>query len=256
MSWVAPADGRGGTRWVLKISVPNDESRFEHIALRQIHGEGMVRLIDTYRERRALLLERLEPGTPLTSLADEDEANRIAAGLLRRLLRPPLPGHPFRRAADEAIRWGRDLPIQNEATGRPCDRALIEEAVELAYHLAGSEGAVVLGYRDLHHGNILAAQREPWLAIDPKPVVAEREYSCAALLCGRRAELADDPAAAPRMARRLDLLSAELALDRERMRGWAMVQSIALGLWCHTVGDRIEGDLLLGCARLLRDAGA
>jgi streptomycin 6-kinase len=254
VSWVAPVHGRGATKWVLKIAIPNDESRYEHAALRQLHGDGMVRLIDTYRERGALLLERLEPGTPLTAMEDEDEANRIAAGLLGRLLRPPLPGHRFSRAADEALRWGRDLHAENEAAGRPCDRALVEEAVELAYHLAGSEGKIVLASRDFHQGNILAAQREPWLAIDPKPVVAEREYACGALLRDRRAELAGDPAAAPRMTRRLDLLSDELGLDRDRMRAWGLLQAVALGLWSHSVGDRIEGDRLLGCARLLREA--
>jgi streptomycin 6-kinase len=254
VSWVAPAHGRGDTHWVLKVSIPNEESRHEHVMLRQLHGDGAVRLIDAYRERGALLLERLEPGTPLSSLADEDEANHIAAGLLGRLLRPPLPGHPFKRAADDALRWGRDLLEDNERVGKPCERTLVEEAIELAYHLAGSESGMVLASRDFHQGNILAAQREPWLAIDPKPVIAEREYACGALLRDRRAELAGDPAAAPRMARRLDLLGDALGLDRQRLRDWGLLQAVVNGIWSHSVGDRTEGDLLLGCARLLRES--
>jgi streptomycin 6-kinase len=253
LSWVAPVTGQAGASWILKLSLPDDQARHESVALRMIHGEGAVRLIDAWRDRRVLLLERLVPGEPLTSVEDEDKANLIAARLLRRIWRPLLAGHPFSRAADEAGRWANELPGMFDAAGRLGHRPLVTEAIELAYHLAATEGELVLGSRDAHQGNILSAEREPWLAIDVKPIAAEREYGCGALLRDRRAELAGDPAAARRMSRRLDLLSDELDLERERLRGWGLLQAVVLGLWSLSVGDVREGELLLGCARLLSE---
>jgi streptomycin 6-kinase len=253
-SWVAPAVGQAGAQWVLKLSLPDEESRHTPVALRLIHGEGAVRLIDVWRDRRALLLERLVPGVPLTSVEDEDEAGRIAAALLRRIWRPLLAGHPFTRAAAEADRWAVGLPRDFDAYGRPPHRPLITEAVELAYHLVATEGELVLAARDCDTGNILSGEREPWLALDLRPIAAEREYGCGALLRDRRAELAGDPAAARRMSRRLDLFSHELGLDRERLRGWGLLQAVVLGLRSLSAGDTREGELQLGCAQLLSDA--
>lgn len=52
-------------------------------------GVGAARLLAHDRRRRALLVERCVPGTTLWELRDEEEANRIACGVLRRLWRSP-----------------------------------------------------------------------------------------------------------------------------------------------------------------------
>ena len=85
-------------------------------------------------------------------------------------------------------------------------------------------------HQDLHGGNVLRAEREPFLAIDPKPLVGERAFDVASLLRDRRGELARDPSPARRVRRRLDQLSADLDLDRERMRRWAVVHALAWGM--------------------------
>jgi streptomycin 6-kinase len=206
-----------------------------------------VHLLASDQERRALLVERCEPGTALWEIADEDEANRIAAGVLRRLWRTPPPAHPFRLLTDEAARWAEELPALWEQLGRPFERSLIEQAVASARELGSSQGDPVVLHQDYHGGNVLRAEREPWLAIDPKPLVGEREFDAASLLRDRRDELVPGPNPRRRVARRLDQLTRELQLDRERMRGWGVVHALAWGV--SGIGKVEEG--MVACARWL-----
>lgn len=177
-------------------------------------------------------------------MADEEEANRAAAAVLRRLWRRPPDGHAFHSLADQAAQWTEELPARWERLGRPFERPLLEEAVGFLREAAPSQGEQVLLHQDLHGGNVLRATREPWLAIDPKPLVGEREFDTASLLRDRRPELLGDPGAAARVRRRLDQLAGELGLDRERMRGWGVAHALAWN------GD----EAMIACARLLAAA--
>ena len=80
---------------------------------------------------------------------------------------------------------------------------------------------------DFHGGNVLRATREPWLAIDPKPLAGEREFFPVSLLRDRRDELLRDPDPQRRVRRRLDQLTDALGLERERMRGGAVAHALA-----------------------------
>jgi streptomycin 6-kinase len=249
ISYVAPVTRRDGTPAVLKINFPEPESEHEADALAHWDGLGAVRLLAADAPRRALLVERCVPGAQLWAVRDEDEANRAAAAVLRRLRRPPPAGHPFRTLDSEARRWAAELPARFERHGRPFERALLDRAVAWIDELLASPGEPVVVHQDLHGGNVLRAEREPspstaepgssslwgkpggpWLAIDPKPLVGERAFDVASLLRDRRSELAVDPAPVRRMRRRLDQLCAELDLDRERMRRWAVVHALAWGM--------------------------
>jgi streptomycin 6-kinase len=235
ISWVAPVELPEGVPAVLKLNFPEPESEREADALACWAGEGAVRLLAKDEERRGLLVERCVPGTQLWDEPDEDEAMRIAAGVLRRLWRPPPDGHRFRLLANLAAAWAEELA---EAS---YERALVEEAVSFLREAGPAQGEAVVVHQDFHGGNVLRATREPWLAIDPKPLVGEREFDSASLLRDRRPELRADPHPEARVRRRLDLLAAELDLDRERMRGWGIVHALA---W-----DPDED--MLACARWL-----
>lgn len=246
VSLVVPAVLPDGTGAVLKLNFPEPESEREADALELWRGGGAVRLLDHDAELRALLLERCQPGTPLWHVEAGDEANRIAAGVLRRLWRTPPAGHSFRLLADEAARWAEELPRHWEQLGRPFERRLLDEAVGALIALGPAQGEPVVCHQDFHGGNVLRARREAWLAIDPKPLVGEREFDAASLLRDRRWELLR-PGAARAVRRRLDLLASELGLDRERMRRWGIAHALAWG-----VSDvKLEPDLI-ECARLLR----
>lgn len=194
---------------VLKLNAPSHfEADFEADALAHYAGRGAVRLLAHDRERRALLVERCVPGT---QLGDDPE---VTAALVPRLWRAPAADHPFRTLADEAARWAEEVPRRWETGGRPFERRLLDYAVDV--FRSGSRPDVVAN-QDLHGANILGAQREPWLVIDPKPVVGERELDGVGLLRN-----AADP------ARWLDAL-AGLGLDRERLRGWGVAHALAWG---------------------------
>ena len=236
---------RDGVPAVLKVNFPEEETEREPDALAHWGGRGAVRLLEYDAPRRALLIERCQPGTRLWDIEDDDESTRIAAAVLAVLWRPPRAGHGFTLLASAAARWALELPRDWEALGRPFEREILDEAVAACIDLGSDQGAAVVLHQDFHGGNVLRAEREPWLAIDPKPLVGEREFDAASLLRDRRWLLgaAGDGA---RVRRRLDLLEAELGLDRERMRKWGIAHALAWGV----SGRKVEGDMI-ECARLL-----
>jgi streptomycin 6-kinase len=204
---------------VLKIGFPHRESEHEAAALKLWDGNGAVRLLASDPERDAMLLERLRPGTGLAAL-DQNAALDVMVELLPRLWIPA--GGPFRPLEDEADWWIDSLPRQWEAAGRPFERELLDAAVRTLSELAPTQGEQVLVHQDLHADNVLEAEREPWLAIDPKPLVGEREFGIAALVRGFELGLTRRD-----VLHRLDRLTSELGLDRERARGWALGQALA-----------------------------
>ncbi|MFY1596214.1 aminoglycoside phosphotransferase family protein [Micromonospora sp. WMMD737] len=218
-SLALPAELPDGTPAVLKLQYPDPDSVHEATALERWAGVGAARLLAHDPQRRALLVERCVPGTPLHALP-ADAALDVAVGLLPRLWRPA--GAPFTPLAEEAAGWAERLPANWERAGRPYERRLIDTALGLLTDLVDSQGGQVLVNQDLHAGNVLRATREPWLVIDPKPLTGEREFGVVPLVRG--AELGHSPDA---VRHRLDRLSAELGLDRERVWGWTIGQTLA-----------------------------
>ena len=207
---------------VLKVQFPLRESEHEAEALRVWDGDGAVRLLAHDPERHALLLERARPGEHLTT-AGQEAALDVFVGLLPRLWKHA--GSPFRTLAEEAAWWIDYLPRSWEHVGRPFERALLDTVVGTLRELAATQGEQVLLDQDLHADNVLGAEREPWLVIDPQPLVGEREFAVAPLVRGY--ELGHSKRAT---LRRFDRLTAELGLDRERARGWAVGQAVAWGI--------------------------
>jgi streptomycin 6-kinase len=216
---VAPAVTAEGENVVLKVQEPHRESEHEAAALELWGGEGAIRLLDHDREEHALLLERCVPGTPLAA-AGADAAMDVFVELLPRLWKPA--GAPFRPLAEEAAWWLESLEATWERAGRPFERRLLDAALGALRELPPTQGEQVLLHQDLHGENVLAAQREPWLAIDPKPLAGEREFGLAPII--RSFELGHSRA---EVVGRLERLGSELGLDRERARGWAIGQTIA-----------------------------
>jgi streptomycin 6-kinase len=224
---------------VLKLNAPSHfESDHEADALERWDGNGAVRLLARHDARRALLLERCRPGARLwDSGVDELE---VFGPLLERLTQPAAAPHPFRLLGSEAVRWAEEIPRRYERGGRPFERLLLDFAVDVFESVDADASRLV--NQDLHGGNVLSAQREPWLVIDPKPLVGERELDGVGLL--RNAALSGQP-----LARVLNVL-ATLGLDRERLRGWGVAHTLAWG-WDDARGWSGE---MIAAAQAIHDA--
>jgi streptomycin 6-kinase len=229
--WVVAATRTDGTPAVLKLGVPGSAHlAVEAATLQAYDGHGAVRLLAYDPDRGALLLERADPGTPATTLVpDRDtEATAAAVAVLGRLHRVPPPSCAL-----------PDLETQRDAfTGHlrtypgddPLPRHLVDRAGRLFDDLCASATQRVVLHGDLHHDNILAATREPWLAIDPHGAVGDPGYDLGALLYN------PDPARHEQtlldlLPARLDQLAAGTGEPAERVLAWAFVKAVLSEVW-------------------------
>ncbi|WP_127480617.1 aminoglycoside phosphotransferase family protein [Nocardioides pantholopis] len=225
---VLPVRTAGGRPAALKVGFPHEEAEQEHLALQHWHGRGAVELLRADPHRSALLLERLHP----EDLADlwDLESCEIVAGLYGRL-HVPAPGR-IRRLAPYVLRWADQLAaLPRDA---PLPRRLVEQAVTSARDLVATEppGGDRLLHTDLHDANVLAADREPWLAIDPKPLAGDRHYEPAPLLWNRWEELVSGPGSVrDGLRRRFHTVVDVAGLDEGRARDWVVVRMLVNALW-------------------------
>jgi len=203
-----------GTPVVLKLVEPHRETEHEADALELWDGDGAVRLIARDETGYVLVLERCEPGTHLSELGGSGALD-VLVELLPRLWKTA--GPPFHTLVDEAAWWCEYLPSNWKG-----ERDLLNAALDALRELPPTQGEQVLVHQDLHGENVLAAEREPWLVIDPKPLLAEREFAVAPIV--RSFELGDTQRD---VLYRFDRLTSELGLDRERARGWTIGQTVA-----------------------------
>lgn len=236
-SYVARALRADGTEVVLKVAVPDSESRLQIEALRLYEGEGACRLLAAEPERYAMLLERLRPGDTLVGVAvsNDEAATRIGAEVMRRLWRPaPKDGSfpPLRVWFERAFARHR---AEYGGAG-PFPAALLERSEALAGELLGSTPRKVLLHADFHHFNVLSAERAPWLAIDPKGMVGDPGYEAGPFLLNPWKQ---DWILRPRvLSRRLDVLSEMLDYDRTRLRDWGIAHAVLSACWTAENGRR------------------
>ncbi|HEY2551527.1 MAG TPA: aminoglycoside phosphotransferase family protein [Streptosporangiaceae bacterium] len=210
-AWVAPVRHESGADLVLKVMWPHPEGAHEADGLRAWAGHGAVLLRDALALAGAvaLLMERCVPGFPL-SRRPEPEQDVIIAELLRRLWIRPAGAHPFQSLQAMCEQWA-DRFEQQTAPG--LDPGLARAGIALLRELPASAGHQVLLCTDLHAGNVLAATRQPWLAIDPKPYVGDPAYDVLQHMLNCSDRLTADPQAlARRMAGLLDLDPARVLL--------------------------------------------
>jgi streptomycin 6-kinase len=254
-SFVAPAMRADGSPAVFKLSLPDPAIRYEAAALRLYGGEGAVQPYEHDPDQLALPLERCQPGTALlTAVVDPHEQMLIGARVLRQLWRPVPASHPFDRLPDVAARMADEVEQTFRVHAPLYDPGLVQEAVDLLRTLPAEDAASVLLHRDFNLGNVLAAQREPWLAIDPQPLVGDAAFDAVQLLLEPGQLLAEaDPADVVR--RRLTLLASELGVAAERVRAWALARSVEWGMAALTVGSPPWGEEAIQLAHILSRRG-
>ena len=192
------------------------------------HGQGTVLLHDSYRvgDTAALLLERCQPGTPL-SVLPEPEQDRVVADLLARLWQAPPAAGVFRPLQTMCQAWVAEFHHRRAvlpADAPAIDPGLARAATELFVALSAPAEDDVLLCTDLHDGNVLAAEREPWLVIDPKPFAGDRCYDVLQHMLNCEERLAGDPTG---LTQRMAGL---LGLDGDRVRHWLFARCVLEGV--------------------------
>lgn len=216
-AWVARAVRTDGKTAVLKLGMPHMEGEHELHGLRFWDGDPTVKLLEADEDLGAMLLEHCEPGTALRALP-EPEQDLVVARLLLRLWRSPSVPHPFRPLSAMTAYWSEETLAD---AGRWPDAGLVREGLRLFDELPRSAPATVLLATDLHAGNVLRAEREPWLVIDPKPFLGDPVYDATQHLLNCDARLRSEPEETIR--RFADLLG----VDPERVRLWTFARAAA-----------------------------
>lgn len=116
--------------------------------------------------------------------------------------------------------WAATAQAQHNAAPGRIDPGLAREGLGLLRALPATAGRQVLLCTDLHAGNILAARREPWLVIDPKPFLGDPAYDPVQHMLNCEDRLASDPSG---LARRMAGL---LGLDPERVTSWLLARCV------------------------------
>lgn len=234
-SLVLPVLRRHGTRAVLKLQMPREETTAALIGLRTWNGAGMVRLLDHDPGSSTMLLERLDAARTLTSIEDDDVAMGILAELQARLVRVPAPPG-LRSLGDIATEMLEQVPEAVAALADPADRQLLRGWASAVAELVGEPGDRMLHW-DLHYDNVLAAHREPWLAIDPEPLAGDPGFDLWPALDSRWDDLVTKGDAPRVVRRRFDLLTEVLGLDRARATGWTLGRLLQNSLWAIDDGE-------------------
>jgi streptomycin 6-kinase len=220
-AWVAPVRNAAGSDAVLKVAWPHAEALHEGEGLRAWAGRGTVRLFasETIDHSPCLLLEACRPGTVLGRLREEEQ-DPVICGLLRRLWIEPAPGHPFRPLQVMCDEWAVELESKVAERGSSLDPGLVREGARLFRSLPSGADRHVLLCTDLHGENVLAAEREPWLIIDPKPYAGDPTYDPLQHILNCERRLHRDPRVLS------DLMADSLGLDRERLALWLFARCV------------------------------
>ncbi|NKY35528.1 kinase [Nocardia speluncae] len=236
-SFVAPVRRGDDSVAVLKITVPDEENAGEAAGMYCYQGDGAARLYDFDPGTGAMLLEWARPGTPLIAQpripleGKAENAGKIqtACALYRRLRRPPtdIPaGYPaLPLVADIVSHWEQEL-FTPEMT-RYLPEAVTARARDLHAWLTEPDGPLLIVNRDTHLGNIVAAEREPWLLIDPKAFLGEAAFDAGFLIL-KQIETEPGPTHADRV---LAATADGLEVDRERARAWAWLRAMEEIAW-------------------------
>ncbi|NKR41559.1 hydroxyurea phosphotransferase [Rhodococcus hoagii] len=226
---------------VLKLQAVDEETVGESVALRTWDGDGAVRLLAHATDTGAMLLERLDISRHLSSVADTRTAVGIIAGLLARLTAHTAPDG-LRRLGDVASAMVAQTPSAVRLLDDRGERDLLLDCAAAVREVIDEPGNQLLHW-DLHYDNVLGSAREPWLAIDPKPLAGDPGFELLPALTDRFDDVS--------IRWRFDLMTEALSLDRDRARAWTLGRILQNALWDIEDGERRLSRDQVSIARVL-----
>ncbi len=249
-SWVAPATTANGLAVVYKCTFPHPEAIGEADALVRYDGDGAVLLHESQPDTFEMLLELCEPGYSLWTLDDRVGRYEVGADLMRRLWRPDAGG-VFGSLAGLTTAWAGATMRRLVTIPAPWVTSPIERGVDLLQALPHTfAGDRVLLHQDFHPGNVLAARREPWLVVDPKPTVGDPAFDPVPMLLQDRGAVREPPEPAV-IQRDISTLAGLLGLDPARMAMWAIARCAEWTMESLERGQVIDASITYTWARTL-----
>jgi streptomycin 6-kinase len=245
-AYVVTADGEEA---ILKIGVPNSELWTEIEALRLFQGGPIVDLIEADRRLGALLLRRVVPGIPLSTVEGDEEATEIAAHLICELPVPEPSDHAFPTIDHWALAFD-GLRARFDGKTGPLPGRMVQKAEWLLRDLQASRPGRMLLHGDLHHGNILSGGEGRWVAIDPKGVIGDPAYEAARLQHNPIPRFLSMDRPRRVAQRRVEILASILREDCSRLLARAFFDAVLAACW-SIEDDGDDWQYFLACAELL-----
>jgi streptomycin 6-kinase len=234
---VVPVRHDDGTPAALKLQPIDPEHLGEGTALRTWAGQGAALLLNESEEAGSsiLLLERLAGDRSLIDEPDIDRAVQIIAELLSRLHAHTAP--PEIRSLNYVVDGMLDYAPEAATKLEPDEGRLLRSWASRVGELAATAGDRLLHW-DLHYENVLAGKREPWLAIDPKPLSGDPGFDLMPALHNRWEEVAATGDVARAVLRRFDIMTEVLGLERQRAAGYTVARALQNSLWSVEDGEK------------------
>jgi streptomycin 6-kinase len=222
LSCVLACRGRDGSAAVLKLLAPwaGNAIRSEALALSAWRGFGVVTLRAQTPDGRALLLDRVVPGSPFAPSGDEAADCEVVAGTLRAVVGAPVvAGLP---ALSDAVRARFERARVSVADRHSwVSLAAIDDAERRAVELAGTASGWAAVHGDAQNKNLLVGRGPgaPLVAIDPEPAVGDAHFDSALWALTHRPGVA--------VRERCAALASRLNLDEGRLWAWCQVLAVA-----------------------------
>lgn len=219
--------------YILKMGLPGFDVENEIRTLQLYNGEGCAMLVKADAEQGAMLLEKLQPGTMLCAETNEEVVIQNFCHVWKQIRRPLPKDYDFPTVLNWATAFTKYESNYPENNG-PIPNEWVEKAAGYLHEIQQSSIDSELLHGDLHHENILQSTDRGWLAIDPKGVAGSPYFDVVSFMINH---LFTQPDPVALLKLRVELLSEELRLDREKLLKAAISMSTLYACWAVEDND-------------------
>jgi streptomycin 6-kinase len=227
--FVAPCVFKTGGEAVVKIGFPGERATtFREVRMLEfMDGDGICKLLRFDEKRLALLLEKVTPGENLKAICgsgDDARAVEIAIKILRNFWRAPPENIEFPRME----KWF-DVLKKAEKTGFA--PGYVKRARRFFDELSAAGERKTLLHGDFHHENILSAEREPFLVIDPKGIIGDIGYDLSVFMINHAEWLKSEPDLEKKLDAAIRAFSEAFEIEPQNLRRWIFAHSVLSAWW-------------------------